>query len=80
VLKRITDAQCRLAMAAVERISFLYGFGVAVVSLCAFVCCSKIAGLLSSLCNVSFKVRWKWNNLLVSWIHSVVIGSSCIYV
>lgn len=67
-------------MEAVERLSPVYGFGVAIVSFCAFVCLGALARWLSSSLNISLKDRWKWNNLLVSWIHAVVIGTACIYV
>lgn len=67
-------------MAATERISPIYGFAVAVLSFCAFVGFGKLVRRLSSVYDVSLKDRWKWNNLLVSWFHSVIIGSSCIYV
>jgi len=67
-------------MVAVEGISPFYGFGASAVSFCVFVCLGKLVRRLCSLYNSSLKDRWKWNNLLVSWIHSVIIGSSCTYV
>jgi len=67
-------------MEAGERISPVYGFGVAVLSFCAFVCLGSLVRLLDSSLSIPLRDRWKWNNLLVSWVHSVVIGTSCIYV
>ena len=78
--RSVADVQCQLAMEAAKRLSPVYGFGVAIVSFCAFVCLGALARWLSSSLNIALNDRWKWNNLLVSWTHGVVIGTACIYV